>query len=110
MGEKRRVVGEGLTASTVFFNSMVFPPLLPSSAVNTHAELQSSMRPLRDSEENPANTMEWMAPIRAQASMVMASSGIMGMYRVTTSPDRRVTKEGRGEGKKQWGQGNNEEK
>ena len=30
--------------------------------------------------------MEWMAPIRAQASIVIASSGIIGMYRVTTSP------------------------
>lgn len=79
-----------LTASTVFLSPMVLPPLLPSSAVNTHRLLQSSMRPLRDSEEKPANTMEWMAPMRAQASMVMASSGIMGMYRVTTSPVHTV--------------------
>lgn len=34
--------------------------------------------------------MEWMAPMRAQASMVIASSGIMGMYRVTTSPVHTV--------------------
>ena len=31
---------------------------------------------LRD--ENPANTMEWMAPMRAHAIMVMGSSIIMG--------------------------------
>jgi hypothetical protein len=31
------------------------------------------------SEENPPKTMEWTAPIRAQASMVYANSGIIGM-------------------------------
>ena len=36
------------------------------------------IRPPNDSEENPANTTEWMAPMRAQASMATAISGIIG--------------------------------
>ena len=31
--------------------------------------LQSSMRPASESGEKPPNTTEWMAPMRAQASM-----------------------------------------
>jgi hypothetical protein len=40
---------------------------------------QSTMRFLSDSAEKPANTTECTAPILAQASMTMASSGIMVM-------------------------------
>ena len=36
------------------------------------------MRSLRASAEKPPKTTLWMAPMRAQASMEMASSGIMG--------------------------------
>ena len=35
---------------------------------------------------NPPNTCEWMTPSRAQASMVTASSGTIGMCSVTRSP------------------------
>ena len=42
-------------------------------------ESQSWMRPARASGEKPPNTMEWIAPIRAQASMATAASGIIGM-------------------------------
>jgi hypothetical protein len=35
---------------------------------------------------NPPNTWEWMTPSRAQASMVTASSGTIGMCSVTRSP------------------------
>jgi hypothetical protein len=36
------------------------------------------MRLAKLSGENPPNTMEWTAPIRAQASMATAASGIIG--------------------------------
>ena len=41
-------------------------------------ESQSWMRPASESGEKPPNTTEWTAPIRAQASMAMAASGIIG--------------------------------
>ena len=37
------------------------------------------MRPARLSGEKPPNTTEWIAPIRAQASIAAAASGIIGM-------------------------------
>ena len=46
----------------------------------------SLLRSAMASAENPPKTTEWTAPIRAQASMAMASSGIIGMYIDTTSP------------------------
>ena len=55
------------------------PPRTPSSAVITTRDAQSSMRPLSASGEKPPNTTEWMAPMRAQASMATAASGIIGM-------------------------------
>ena len=36
--------------------------------------------------ESPPNTTEWTAPIRAQASIATAASGIIGIYKVTRSP------------------------
>ena len=42
------------------------------------------MRSFSASEEKPPNTMQWMAPMRVQASMEMASSGIMGRKMVTS--------------------------
>ena len=35
---------------------------------------------------NPPKITEWMAPMRAQASTAMASSGVMPMYTATRSP------------------------
>ncbi len=37
------------------------------------------MRPARLSGEKPPNTTEWMAPMRAQASIATAASGIIGI-------------------------------
>ena len=37
------------------------------------------MRSRSDSAENPPNTTEWTAPMRAHASMATTDSGIMGM-------------------------------
>ncbi len=65
---------------------MRLPPRLPSSAVMTMVEPQSSIRPPRLSGEKPPNTTECTAPMRAQASIATAASGIMGMYRVMRSP------------------------
>jgi hypothetical protein len=39
----------------------------------------SSMRVASEPEAKPPNTTEWIAPMRAQASMAKAASGIMGM-------------------------------
>ena len=41
--------------------------------------LASSMRVASSRAEKPPKTTEWMAPMRAQASMAMAASGTMGM-------------------------------
>ncbi len=56
-------------ASTLALSGMRLPPRTPSSAVTTRVESQSSIRPARLSGEKPPNTTEWMAPMRAQASM-----------------------------------------
>ena len=57
---------------------MLRPPRRPSSTVIRTLASQSLMRPASDSGEKPANTTEWMAPIRAQASIAVAASGIIG--------------------------------
>ena len=59
-----------VSASSVLCLSLtVLPPRTPSSAVMTSFDLQSVMRPTSESGEKPPNTTEWMAPMRAQASM-----------------------------------------
>ena len=42
-------------------------------------QLESLMRLAMAELENPANTMECTAPMRAQANMAIASSGIIGI-------------------------------
>ena len=39
---------------------------------------QSVMRPASASGEKPAKTIEWIAPIRVQASIATAASGTIG--------------------------------
>ncbi len=56
-------------SSVFFFSGTLLPPRRPSSDVMMTFDFASSMRPPRLSGEKPANTMEWMAPMRAQASM-----------------------------------------
>ena len=51
------------------FNGIDLPPRRPSSAVMTKVDLQSSMRPASASGEKPPKTIEWMAPMRVQASI-----------------------------------------
>ena len=44
------------------------------------------MRLARLTLAKPPNTTEWMAPMRTQASIAKAASGIIGMYSSTRSP------------------------
>ena len=48
------------------------------SAVMRTLASASLMRSRSESGEKPPNTTEWIAPIRVQASMAMAASGIIG--------------------------------
>ncbi len=74
------IVGQDSSAlSALTFNRIGRPPRSPSSAVMRMFESQSWIRPASESGEKPPNTTEWIAPIRAQASMAMAISGTMGM-------------------------------
>ena len=66
-------------ASTCPFSPTTAPRRQPPSAVTTTRASASRIRSRRASEENPPNTTEWGAPIRAQASMAVGSSGIIGM-------------------------------
>ena len=50
----------------------------PASAQIRTFALESSILNAKESRENPANTMLWIAPILAQASAQMAASGTMG--------------------------------
>ena len=65
-------------ASVLALSGTARPPRRPSSAVTMSEESQSWMRPASESGEKPPNTTEWIAPIRAHASMAMAASGIIG--------------------------------
>ena len=72
-------VGHSSSASSALaFKGTNRPPRSPSSAVITMVDWQSWMRSRSDLAENPPNTTLWIAPMRAQASMEIASSGIIG--------------------------------
>ena len=58
-----------MALSVFSFSGIVLPPRSPSSAVMTKVDSQSMMRPASESGEKPPNTTEWIAPMRAQASM-----------------------------------------
>ena len=55
------------------------PGSSPPEAVTTAAGSASSMRVANSGAANPPNTTECTAPIRAQASIATAASGIIGM-------------------------------
>ncbi len=71
--------GRPRASSTLFLSGTILPPRTPWSAVISRVDSQSMMRPARASGEKPPNTTECTAPMRAQASMAMAASGIIGM-------------------------------
>ena len=54
------------------------PPRSPASAVISIRASQSWILSLSAAAEKPPNTTEWIAPMRAQASMTIGSSGIIG--------------------------------
>ena len=62
-----------MASSTIFFNFISFVPLTPTSAVITTFELEAAILEDSASLEKPAKTTEWIAPIRAAASMVIGS-------------------------------------
>ena len=68
-----------MAASVLAFSGILRPPRTPSSAVITQVDSQSSIRLASASGENPPKTTECTAPMRAQASMATAASGIIGM-------------------------------
>jgi hypothetical protein len=72
------VPGADSAWSTFALSGTFLPPRTPSSAVITTVEAQSAMRPASESGEKPPNTTEWMAPMRAHASIATAASGIIG--------------------------------
>ena len=65
-------------SSTFALSAMRLPPRRPSSAVMTSLLPQSAMRSAIDCAAKPPNTTEWIAPMRAQASMATTASGIIG--------------------------------
>jgi hypothetical protein len=55
------------------------PPREPASAETITLRFPSSMRVARLTAAKPPNTTEWIAPMRAQASIAKVASGIIGM-------------------------------
>ncbi len=82
------MLGHSATAlSALVFMAMSF--FLPRSAVSCVIRIlhsESWMRSRSESSLNAPNTTEWIAPMRAQASMATGSWGIICMYRQTRSP------------------------
>ena len=66
-------------SSTRCLYGTALPPRMPASAVNITFGRASSMRVARLAAAKPPNTTEWMAPMRAQASIANTASGIIGM-------------------------------
>jgi hypothetical protein len=52
---------------------------MPQLAESTSLGLASSMRVASSFGANPPNTTEWIAPMRAQASMPNTASGTIGI-------------------------------
>jgi hypothetical protein len=52
---------------------------IPHEAERTTLGLASSMRAASSLGAKPPNTTEWIAPMRAQASMAITASGTIGM-------------------------------
>ena len=72
------VPGRVSASSTFTLRGTCLPPRTPSSAVITTFDCESAMRPASESGEKPPNTTVWIAPMRAQASIATAASGIIG--------------------------------
>ena len=66
-------------ASTLALSGTFLEPRRPSSAVITSLLPQSETRSAMELAAKPPNTTEWIAPMRAQASIATTVSGIIGM-------------------------------
>ena len=66
--------------------SMTLPPRRTPSAAMTHVAPALAMRDASESREKPPKTTVCTAPIRAHASMAIASSGTIGINKATRSP------------------------
>ena len=55
------------------------PPRIPASEVTISFGVASSIRVARLAAAKPPNTTEWIAPMRAHASIANAASAIIGM-------------------------------
>ena len=70
------IVGVSSSASSaIFLSGTTFPRRQPPSAVIRSFAPWSLMRSRRASAEKPPKTTEWIAPMRAQASIAIGSSG-----------------------------------
>jgi len=83
--DRRRTTMQCLTegacaraVSAMRLSGTVWPRRYPPSAVMRATAPASLIRSRRESAENPPNTTECTAPIRAQASIAIAASGIIG--------------------------------
>ena len=73
-------------SSTAAFSFTSPPRRQPPSAVTTTLQLASVIRSINAALEKPPKMTECVAPIRAQASIAIASSGMSGRYSATRSP------------------------
>ena len=69
---------EAMAASATGFIRIGLSPRWVPLQVTTVVQVESTMRSDSESAEKPPKTMEWTAPMRAQASMATASSGTIG--------------------------------
>ena len=67
-----------MTSSTCCLMGAVLPLRRAPSTVTRALASENSMRSFTDSAENPPNTTLCGAPMRAQASIAMTTSGIIG--------------------------------
>ena len=67
-----------MTSSTVSLIGAVLPLRRAPSTVISVLASENSIRSLTDSALKPPKTTLWIAPMRAQASIATATSGIIG--------------------------------
>ena len=72
-------VDTAIASSSSGLYSTIRAVSMPHEAVSTTRGFASSIRVASSFAAKPPNTTEWTAPIRAQASMATAASGIIGM-------------------------------
>ena len=72
------VVSPAMATSALVLDGVLLAPRWPLSAQMRILAPLLSMRALSASALKPPNTIMWMAPMRAQASMTIGSSAIIG--------------------------------